>query len=109
MKKLLLTFLTFFLISTTCFADGPNFHRKTRHKTVKTESRRMVERIAAGYNKYFRDASGVHKTCTVWSVIRKPESTTGYDPKSYDEIVAMSRQNQRQWKNMSKKERGKRK
>ena len=105
MKKLLLI-LTIFVTSGICFeATGQKFYGQTKHKTVKTETARTANRVAAGQNKYHRDANGVHKTCALLDLLFKPKTCTGYQPKTYNEIVAMSRQNQRQWKNMAKKSR----
>lgn len=105
MKKLLLI-LTIFVTSGICSEVGAQtYHEKTKHKTVKRETARTANRVAAGQNKYHRDANGVHKTCALLDLLFKPKTCTGYQPKTYNEIVAMSRQNQRQWKNMAKKAR----
>ena len=105
MKKLIII-LTFFLMSGIWSeTTAQEFYGQTKHKTVKTETARTANRVAAGQNKYHRDANGVHKTCGLLDLLFKPKTCTGYQPKTYKEIVAMSRQNQRQWKNMAKKSR----
>jgi hypothetical protein len=105
MKNLIILITFFVMAGIWSEATAQQFHRKTKHKTVKTETARTANRIAAGQNKYHRDANGVHKTCALLSFLYKPKTCTGYQPKTYKEIVAMSRANQRQWQNMTKKAR----
>jgi hypothetical protein len=96
------------LLTSTIWSEAAaqnTYHEKTKHKPVKTETARTANRVAAGQNKYHRDANGVHKTCALLSLLYKAKKCTGYQPKTQREIAAMSRQNQREWQNMTKKAR----
>lgn len=107
MKKLIIVILTIFVASGIWSeaAAQNSYHVKTKHKPVKTETARTVNRVAAGQNKYHRDANGVHKTCALFNFLYKAKKCSGYQPKTQREIVAMSRQNQREWENMAKSKR----
>jgi hypothetical protein len=87
--------LMFFLFTTLSYGQ---FYKRTSHSTIKTISNRERQRIENGYNLYERTGNEVVRRSTVWST-RKPSQSAVYS-KSRREITAMSRQNQRRWKNI---------
>ena len=73
MRKLLLI-LTIFVTSGICFeATAQEFHRKTKHRTVKTLKRHELRKIQSGHNLYSRDSRGVYKTSRVYSGVKRPK------------------------------------
>ena len=73
MKKLIII-LTIFLTSGICFeATAQEFHRQTKHRTVKTLKLHQLRKIQSGHNLYSRDSRGVFKTSRVYSGINRPK------------------------------------
>ena len=74
MKKLLLI-LTIFVTSGICFeaTAQETFHRKTKHRPVKTLKRHELRKIQSGHNLYSRDSRGVYKTSRCFSGVFRPK------------------------------------
>jgi hypothetical protein len=74
MKKLIIL-ITFFVMS-GIWSEATaqeTFHRKTKHRTVKTLKRHELRKIQSGHNLYSRDSRGSYKTSRLYSGISRPK------------------------------------
>ena len=77
MKKL-------FVLVLVCLLAIPvysqEFHRKTRHNTVKRLKKKEIKKIQSGHNMYYRENDKVYKTSGIFSGIKRPKDASKKKP-----------------------------